>query len=494
MAKLKIVSVVFLSGACLMAMELTGSRVLAPYVGTSIFVWSSLIGVILGCLSLGSWIGGMLADRYRSPAGLAWILVIAGLGVLISTAFKDALMYGLHPVVSGLQMRSFTGAIILFAVPSLLLGMVTPYAIRLALGKTEQAGRVVGNLVAVSTLGSIVGTLATGFVLTPLLGSTRIMMLIVMVLAGNALIMATRKQVALDVGILALLIISAIGLYQPGKLVFGLSNQVTDIETQYSRVWIYDRTDSAGRSLKVLRINNEVNSAMYNDSDELVYPYLKFFHLADRFSVRSDSVLLIGGGAFSFPMDFIRSRPQATIDVVEIDPKLEDLARRFFRLEKNPRLKIHHEDGRIFLNRAQGPYDVVLVDAFQSLNVIPFQLATLEAAQRIAGVLHNDGVVMVNIIGSLEGPGSRFLCSELKVYQSVFKNVYLFPLLNPDNSRLRQNIMLVATNSAKAPEWTRGEPWGDQMLQRLWTKPLPDTGIIYTDDFAPVEYAGWLER
>jgi len=417
MAKGQIEIVVFLCGACLMMMELAGSRVLAPYVGTSIFVWSSLIGVILGSLSIGSWLGGNLADKYQSQLGLALIIVVAGIGILVSTIFKDALMYGLHSAATSIAMQAFLGTLVLFAMPSLFLGMVTPYAIKLSFSETGPTGRVVGNLFAISTLGSIVGTFVTGFVLAPLFGSARILMLIVLILFMVAIFLVPKKMSLIGAGTLILLIIAGFGFLKPQALIIKKNHGVLDVETSYNRIWIYDKTDSDNRSVKLLRINNATNSAMYNDSDELVYDYLKFFHLADRFCPQVESILLIGGGAFSFPMDVVRNNPNTTIDVVELDPALEVLASRYFRREANPRVSIYNEDGRVFLNQTEKKYDVILMDAFQGLNVIPFQLTTVEAVRLIHASLQEDGVVMVNMIGSITGKENKFVLAEFNVYQ-----------------------------------------------------------------------------
>ena len=295
-------------------------------------------------------------------------------------------------------------------------------------------------------------------------------------------------------GILVLILVAAVGACWPRTLVIQKNHGVLDVETLYNRVWIYDSKGPDQNAVRVMRINNEINSAMYINSDELVYDYLKFFHLADRFGTPAKSLLMLGGGAFSFPMDIVRNKPGVNIDVVEIDPKFEILARDHFRLVDNPRLQIHNEDGRVFLNQTNKRFDTVLIDAFQSMSVIPFQLTTLEAVERIHNLLEPSGVVMINIIGSLLGENSNFLMSEINVYRHFFNHIYLFPLRNPDDGLATQNIVLVATNNSAEPKWITGEVWGDKVLKNFWPEELICTGDILSDNHAPVEYFGWLGR
>ena len=146
----------------------------------------------------------------------------------------------------------------------------------------------------------------------------------------------------------------------------------------------------------------------------------------------------------------------------------------------------------IFLNQTDKLFDVILIDAFQGLNVIPFQLTTVEAVLKIYDHLNEDGIVMVNMIGSFTGKGSKFILSEVPIYQEMFQQVYLFPLQEPDNSSRRQNIILVATKNDLQPDWITGAQWGDQILTQRWMEPLAKAPVLLTDDYAPVEYFGRL--
>jgi predicted membrane-bound spermidine synthase len=181
--------IVFICGAVVMAFEIIGSRMLGPYVGTSIFVWTGIIGVILLCLSLGYYYGGKIADKKPDFKLLAMIILFAGLFIGISTLIKDGLFSMLLNVFSNVKLISLLASFILFSIPSVLLGMVSPFAARLKIKTLDKSGSAVGNLYAISTLGSITGTFLAGFYLIPSFGVTSILYLLAIILVLSALLL-----------------------------------------------------------------------------------------------------------------------------------------------------------------------------------------------------------------------------------------------------------------------------------------------------------------
>ena len=170
MKKYSLEIIVFVSGAVVMVYELVGSRIFAPYLGTSLVVWTSLIGVILGSLSLGYWWGGRLADKKPQAQILAFVLLGAAFFVGSTVFFQASVLFYLQEVFTDLRFSSILGAVVLFAPASVLFGMVSPYTVKLKLEKLSLSGATVGQLYAISTIGSIVGTFAGGFFLVPFLG------------------------------------------------------------------------------------------------------------------------------------------------------------------------------------------------------------------------------------------------------------------------------------------------------------------------------------
>jgi spermidine synthase len=478
--------VVFLCGAVVMIFEIVGSRVLGPYLGTSIFIWTSLIGIILGSLSLGYWLGGIIADRRPSFSVLAWIILLAAVSIGLTTLVKEAFLAHLPRLISGIKWQSVTASIFLFAPASVFLGMVSPYAVRLKIKALQTSGATVGRLYAISTVGSIAGTFAAGFYLIPAMGTTNILYTITVLLAlvSVSLFLAGKKPGNSIPPVILIIII--VYFYFANHSV---ARSWVDKDTQYNRVWIYDAVDQpTGKPIKFMRINNESSSAMFLDSEEPVFPYMRYYRLAEQFTPGFKSTLILGGAAYSYPKYFLERYPQATIDVVEIDPELTQLARDHFRLKDDPRLKIYHEDGRTFLNRAEHQYDVIYGDTFKSQYTLPWHLTTVEAARKTYDMLNEGGCVLMNIISSLDGDASLFLRAELATYREVFPYVYIFAVMDPNDLGMVQSTILAAVKSATEPGWWNEDmELADYLAHEVTGKVVADLPVL-TDEFAPVDY------
>lgn len=480
---------VFVCGALVMIYEITGSRLLAPYIGTSVYVWTSLIGVILAALSLGYWLGGKTADKNPDVKILASVIFLAGGAVALTIFLKDLILsfIALSPFI--LEIKSVLAAILLFAPASVLLGFVTPYAIKLKMSDLADAGKTVGRLYALSTVGSIFGTFLAGFFLIPLVGSTRTLYLIGASLIALSVLLVPFAFTRANFAVLTLFVFG-ISLSELHSFYLRKTNDFHDIDTEYSRVQVFTTTDEeSGRKIRNLAIDpHYTQSRMYLDSDELASEYAKYYHLIRHFKSDLNKTLMIGGAGYSFPKEYLKTYPNAEIDVVEIDPQMTEIAKRFFRLEANPRLNIIHQDGRIFLNQAESEkYDAVLMDAFGSLFSVPFQLTTVEAVEQISRVLKPDGIVIFNIGGALEGASSRFLQAEFATYKKVFPQVFVFKVDAEKPDSQVQNLIIVACKS-KYPSLNSQDAEISRLLSHLYNQDLPDSQPILTDDLAPVEY------
>ena len=482
-------AVVLVCGAVVMVFEITGSRVLAPFIGTSTYIWTSLIGVILGALSVGYWIGGSMADRVPKKSVLASaILGAAGL-IALTTLVKDPLLTGIAAFPVGLEVKAVAAAVILFAPASVALGFVTPYAVKLRLDSIGEAGRTVGRLYALSTIGSIVGTFAAGFVLLPFLGTNRTLYLIT---AALFLITFLLIPLRVDRKLTAVLTVLAFAITANELTSYAMFRSIgfEDIDTEYSRVRIFRSTDpTTQRPIEAMTFDpHSTQSAMFLDSDDLVFEYTKFYHLISVLRPNFQSSLMIGGAGYSFPKAYLSAYPRSSLDVVEIDPALTDIAQRRFRLRESDRLRIFHEDGRVFLNQAgSGSYDVVMMDAFGSLFSVPYQLTTVEAVSQIHRVLNDRGVVVFNIGSAIKGDASLFLQAELATYRSVFPDVYLFNVKPERADDELQNLIVVACKSECLPEDSNGNALADSLLARRYIPDVAVTVPILTDDLAPVD-------
>ncbi len=478
---------VFFSGAIVMIFEIVGSRVLAPFLGTSLVVWTAIIGVILGALSLGYALGGKIADHKASFRGLSGILFLSALFVSSPVFLKIPLFSLLSFYAFRLEVSSVIAALVLFAPASILLGIVSPYSVKLKLRDITTSASTVGRLYAISTLGSIGGTFLAGFFLIPVLGSSKILFILSVLLVILSLMLFFKKNILSRVVALFSFFLCIAGVYASDE--FFQQHGLVDLDTQYNHVQIFEsRFWENGETILELRLNNERSSAMYPDGDDLVYGYTKFYRLARHFVPKIENALMIGGAGYSYPKDFLRNYSESTLDVVEIDPQLTEIAKQYFSLSENPRLHSIHEDGRIYLNTTEKKYDVIYGDAFSSKYSIPFHLTTQEAVQKQYDALTDDGAVLINIISAMEGEKSDFLRAEYLTFRSVFPQVYLFPVREKNGGIFPQNIMLVALKSQKPPSFTDDDPEINSFLRHRYTKKIPEDLPILTDEYAPVEH------
>lgn len=487
--------VVFCCGAAVMILEIVGARILAPFLGTSILVWSGLIGVILASLAVGYWQGGKLADRRPTARALSRVIALAAVLVAATAASKIPLLDFLATHAPGPRLAVLAATLLLFAPAAGLLGMVAPFAVRLSLRDTATSGATAGRLYALSTLGSIVGTFAAGFYLVAALGTTAILVVVAALLLAMALV-ASRADVkakiagAAAIALIGLMVhINDLDLAEAG---------VHDVDTAYGRVLVYQGLDPVNRRpIRVLTTGPaRYQSAMYlDDPDALALSYTRFFDLA--FSMVKDArrVLIIGGGGYSFPRHVVTKWPGTAVTVVELDPGVTALARQYFGLLDIPGLTIVHEDARMFVNRETGPYDLIFVDAFGTDYAPPFHLVTREAASRLAGMLAPGGAVVVNTIAAAKGRSGLLPRSLAATFASVFNDVGLFPLGEKGHEFDDQNMMLVARGQA-APLPVPADEEARRFLEARLENPAGDDGMVMTDDYAPVEWmclGSWRE-
>jgi spermidine synthase len=478
--------IVFICGAVVMILELAGSRVFAPHLGTSLIVWSSLIGLILGALSFGYWWGGKVADNAPNWKIFSGIIFLSAIFVGLTAIFKEPILLLLLATIKSIQIDSIIAAAILFAPASLMLGMVSPYAVRLKINDVQNSGKTVGNLYAISTLGSIFGTFLAGFYLLATVGTTMILYILAITLIVISIIAFFRSDLKAKIAMIIILVCFG-SLSTIAKIIAAQNNSI-DTDSAYQRIIIFDKNnDISGRRVRYLKTEDFGNqSGMFLDSDELAFPYTKFYELYKFLKPDAKNTLMIGGAAYTYPQYFLRTTTNTTMTVVEIDPKITQLAKKYFGLTDNPRMKIVHEDGRIFLNNNTDKFDIIFGDAFKSLTP-PYQLTTKEAVQKMYNSLNDDGAILLNLISAIDGDKGELLRAEYATYKSVFPEVQVFAVNNFGNSSGVQNIMLVAQKKLRA-DWNSDNAQLQTMLNNRWTKTIDNDLPILTDDFAPVDH------
>lgn len=486
--------VVFLTGACVLVIEVVATRILSPYFGNTIFTVSSVIGIVLAALSLGYYFGGKLADAYPAEKVFYSIILFSGLSVVL----LHVLAMFLLPVI-GYRLSIVSGpiisAIILFFCPSLILGTLSPFAIKLQEKNFPQKGigSISGEMFFWSTLGSIFGSLFTGFVLIPQFGINQIVLstAIVLILLGfiPLLIIGSKKFFfnLIIVGIIAMLSASIFFIDKPKNVVFSRDGV-------YEKMTIYDG-EYAGHPTRFFKQDRSISGAMFLDSDELVFDYTKYYAVYRLFNPDIKQALVIGGGAYSIPKALLKDLPNATVDVSEIEPSLYELVQTHFNVKKSERLNNFTDDGRRLLHDTNKQYDLIFSDVYYSLFSIPFHFTTKEFFEIAKSKLGNNGVFVANLIGDLSRQKSSLIMSELKTFQAVFPNSYYFAVDSPGKIG-SQNIIFVGYNSDQKIDLSDSNLSKNEnpIIRSLAKKRInPDRFELspyttLTDNYAPIEY------
>jgi spermidine synthase len=436
MARGKLELIVFITGATIMILELIGSRLMAPFVGNSLFTWTSLISVVLASLSIGYYLGGKFADKKPNMMILSLLLLLTSFFIGLIPLFSNIVLESSRKF--GLKYGPLVASFALFTIPNILLGMVTPYAVKLGATKLKRIGKTTGNLYAISTVGSIVGTLLTGYFLIPNLGIRESLFTLSLVLALMGVISFGRK------GITFLITVLLLGLLRPPSTGVSRGKVIYEKDSPYYHIQVVD----LNKNIRYLKTDLLTQSTISLNSTELLDIYYKYQSLiyAKKPGVKKALYMGLGGGAMV--MDLYRNS-NASIDVVEIDPVIIEVAKKFFNVSENERIKIYNEDARFFLKNSNEKYDMIVEDAFGSYIAIPYHLASLEAAVEMKEHLTDDGAVFINIISAIEGSNSSVFKSIYKTFSYVFPNVYVFHTDFEDLVRYQCVVLILDSKKEK---------------------------------------------
>lgn len=477
---------VFLCGAAATVAELAACRVLAPLIGTSVLAWTMVLGVIMAGLAAGYWLGGLLADRRPGLSALSLVILASAVacGLLaLPRHFLFAFVRYAQASPSSLYVLP-----LLFAPAALLLGMATPMAARAAITDPETSGREAGRIYALSTAGSILGVFACGFVLLPLLGSSTAMLAVGTLLALASLSCHGGRPAA-KIAVAALL--AAALVHDFPKSGGQQSKGLFDTDTAYQRALVYHAPEQGtGRPMRVLVTGPEgMQGGMYlDDPVALAVPYTRYFVLSGHFRPDLKRLLVLGGGALSYPKYVLKHSPAVTMDVVELDPGVTTLAKRFFKLPEDARLRLIHEDARVFLNANRQTYQAAILDVFNTQGAIPFHLATAEAAERIRDSLDDDGVALVNLVSAIDGPDSRFYKAMYATYSKVFAKVQAYRVFTNAPPDAWQSVILVAFKNPALSASVAKDHAVKGLLDAALAPPDTAGALVLTDEYAPAEY------
>ena len=474
--------IAFCSGALVMIFEILGARIVWPYIGTSLFVWTSLIAVILFALSLGTYIWWKLADKRSDLSLVSEILLWSSYSIFFLIIFNSIFLEFISGKSLDVRVSSIILSLILFAPTSFLLWLIWPIVTKIRMTNLDSTGRVVGKISSIGTVGSIIWTLWAGFFLIPFFWVSTLLILIGFSLVLLSLLCNHKKNTFLQVFIIFSFLLSYLWYHSVTEV--QAEKWIYDFDTPYSHITISPRSNE---EILDLFVDNVTHAGMHLSSNELVYEYTKYYHLFDTLAPNAQDILMLWWAAYSFPKSFLEFYPNKNLDVVEIDEKMTELAKRFFRLTDDPRLTSYHQDARVYLNSTEKKYDAILGDAFWSYYSIPYQLTTLEVAQKKYDLLNEDGVVLLNIIGSLSWKNAKFLEAEYLTYQTVFPEVFVLPVYSLDPQKV-QNIMLVALKNPQKISENFSQAVHQEYLAKKRYLEIPDETQILTDNYAPVDY------
>ena len=491
--------IVFVSGAVLMGLEIVGSRVLAPYFGSSIFVWGSLISVVMAALSIGYYWGGWLSAREPSYGRLLTLLLIPGILIFFLPFLYPTLNEWIAGVDFGTRLNPLIASSIYFLPPGIFLGTISPYVIRLAATALSTVGSTAGTLYAISTCGSIFGTLLTAFYLIPLMGVTNIIhsMGITLVCLSLLVVPLLRlRSVAVGRAVTALSIIGSIAIPWP-SIVWARLKTLLEKDTFYHRIRV-EEDDEA----RYMYFDRTLQSAMnLKDPTTLRLIYSRYTSLGFTFRPDAKKILIIGLGGGSIPKKLQKEFPSLEIDVVEIDPEVIQIAKNHFNVRESNRLHLHAQDGRLFLTRTANQYDIILLDAYYA-DAMPFHLATREFFELAQRKLTPNGIVVANLISAVTGPSGKIARAFVKTERRVFPQTYVFAARRAENvsTDTIQNIIVVATKDKQRLEIKEIVKRSIALNKGLFPDPIQDIGVAYydgplpdqdvpvlTDDYAPTD-------
>lgn len=478
----------FASWAWVMIFELLGSRILGPYVWTSLFIWTGLIAIVLWALALWYYIWWKYADSWADMKSLSRILIVISLSIIILIWVKTPVLIFVVSLGLSLKISSLILVTLLFSPTSYLLGMIAPIVTKIRITELESSWAAVWKISSLWTIGSIVWTLWAGFFLIPFFGINMLLLLLAFTCLVLSYMCESKKYFLWQFIILLILIIVFSGARITQDTL--AANNTFIYETPYSHIEISERFEDSVIPAKIrdLKIDNVTHAGMYLESNNLVYPYTRYYHLFDTLLPQAKNMLMLWGSAYSFPKSFLDTYPEKYLDVVEIDEMATQIARKHFRLVDDERLTIYHQDARVYLNNSRKKYDAILWDAFGSYLSIPYQLTTLETVQRKYDMLEDNWVVILNVIASLEWNKAKFLESEYKTYKQVFPEVFILPVRDQFDSLRTQNIILIAAKNPDALNYITSNDEHINYLSRKRFVNLPEDTQILTDDFAPVDY------
>ncbi len=489
LVKHKYQTLIFFTEAIYMTLELLASRILSPTFGTKLEVWTCIIGIILLSSSLGNYYGGKYADK-KIDNLISKVILYASLSIAIIPLLSNSLLDINIVTYQNEFIKIFLcliTSVLLFFLPGFLIGMLTPIMIKKEVKTMKKVGESSGKIYSAMTIGGLFGTFVSGFFLIPNFGTVELVYILSLIMLLLSFIVNNNKKRYIIIYIAILAIITGfftkrlIDEHKDRETLkeYNLKEKLS-LDTKYGRV-IISYSLRENEKIKNLSVDGGFESAMYlnkNKEYDLVFDYLKKYAYVLTKHKNPAKLLMIGGGAYSFPK-YVAANTKSDIEVVEIDEEITNIAKKHFNLDKTmkkypDRIKIYNEDGRVYLNNNKKKYDIIYNDAFSG-EVPAKTLTTREAVEKIQKSLKKDGLYVSNIISSIEGKKSKFLKYEVKTMKEYFKNIYIVQANEEVPYNVKQNLIVICSNT---------EYKFDNEIKKL---DIKDAKVI-TDNYYPIEH------
>ena len=501
---------VFVSSLCIMVVELVAGRLIARYVGSSLYTWTSVIGIVLAGIAVGNYLGGRLADRYRPAQALTSLFLIASATCLLIPMLNVRAGNWMLLRDQEWALRIFGHVFLVFFLPSTLLGTIGPVAAKMALDLGRETGRTVGSVYSWGAVGSIVGTFLTGYYLIAEIGTVAVLLSVAAILLAMALMFGARSLLPfLWTGVVSASFVAMIGPFEQARFVgerLGLRPHESEWihfqeETQYSMITVEDDNELPG--VRSMTLDFLIHAYVdMNDPDELIYEYEQTYAAVTRAAVkdwpegRLLRALSLGGGGFVFPRWIQRHWPGSYLEVAEIDPEVTRAAHEAFGLATDTPIRIFNLDARnhvedVLERSDDAPdrrFDLVYSDAFNHYSP-PFHLTTKDFNEKLRQLMTPEGVLLANVIDVYRS--GRFIGAMINTLEASFPHVYAISssLAGPSDEDDRDTFIVVAAGRPlDLSEISTGSGMGMVLdPEQLATLRRRSDNLVLTDDFAPVD-------
>lgn len=516
-------AIAFISGLCVMTVELVAGRLIGRHLGSSLYTWTSIIGVVLAGISIGNYVGGRMADRWKPESVLGWLFLYSSMAVMTTLALNNYFA-GEKPLTGVVwPARVFISVLTIFMLPALILGTISPVTAKMALANTQAIGRTIGSVYAWNTVGSILGTLATGFFLVSMLGAQGVVMVVALGLGLVGLVLGPRRYVhAVWIAVVLLLIYISSSSSETLKPV---ANRLGLRDAYRVQVWYADRGEyvwegrwgeypfardgdyqfvkvSDGESstkgkqpIRLLTLDYLIHGYVdLTNPRHLEYDYEHIYaDAARRFAQGRQAIqaFFLGGGAYTFPRWVEQEWPGSSCDVAEIDPLVLEANHVALGLPRDTAIRTFIGDARNVVDDLplEPRYDLIFGDAFNDLSV-PWHLTTVEFTRSMKERLKPGGALLVNVIDDWDH--ALLLGAYVNTLRVVFKHVYVFTTETTGVRSGRETFVVAASD--RGVDFTDVQPGHEadfkgSLLSQADLETLAEKSgrRVLTDDDAPVE-------